>query len=181
MFSSILPICVQWNLLVVGQLDTFCLFLPDILLVWVVLLFVSCILMIMIFFDILQFVFSRLYQRLHDFRLQSTPSCFYCHILLFAFRLFCHRWFVARVHCAESGEESTETESVYSLKCHISQEVNHLHEGLKHVSLIWTSFTINSIIIVLPMIITVFLIFSVMGLSTWACCALHMHFLSHYV
>ncbi|KAL3511707.1 hypothetical protein ACH5RR_024424 [Cinchona calisaya] len=39
--------------------------------------------------------------------------------------------FVSRVHCAESGEESTERESVYSLKCHISQEVNHLHEGLK--------------------------------------------------
>ncbi|CAH9056100.1 unnamed protein product [Cuscuta epithymum] len=39
---------------------------------------------------------------------------------------------VSRVHCAESGEESSETESVYSLKCHISQEVNHLHEGLKH-------------------------------------------------
>ncbi|GJN18660.1 hypothetical protein PR202_gb05843 [Eleusine coracana subsp. coracana] len=39
---------------------------------------------------------------------------------------------VSRVHCAESGEESMETESVYSLKCHISQDVNHLHEGLKH-------------------------------------------------
>ncbi|RLN23631.1 hypothetical protein C2845_PM07G12620 [Panicum miliaceum] len=39
---------------------------------------------------------------------------------------------VSRVHCAESGEESTETESVYSLKCHISHDVNHLHEGLKH-------------------------------------------------
>ncbi|XXG45935.1 hypothetical protein AAC387_Pa02g0892 [Persea americana] len=39
---------------------------------------------------------------------------------------------VSRIHCAESGEENTETESVYSLKCHISQEVNHLHEGLKH-------------------------------------------------
>ncbi|CAN1836999.1 Ubiquitin carboxyl-terminal hydrolase 7 [Linum perenne] len=38
----------------------------------------------------------------------------------------------ARVHCQESGEESSETESVYSLKCHISQEVNHMHEGLKH-------------------------------------------------
>ncbi|KAG8380064.1 hypothetical protein BUALT_Bualt07G0154600 [Buddleja alternifolia] len=38
---------------------------------------------------------------------------------------------VSRIHCAESGEESTESESVYSLKCHISQEVNHLHEGLK--------------------------------------------------
>jgi len=39
---------------------------------------------------------------------------------------------VSRVHCAESGEESTEAESVYSLKCHISHDVNHLHEGLKH-------------------------------------------------
>jgi len=39
---------------------------------------------------------------------------------------------VSRVHCAESGEESMETESVYSLKCHISQDVNHLHEGIKH-------------------------------------------------
>ncbi|XP_031488644.1 ubiquitin carboxyl-terminal hydrolase 6 isoform X2 [Nymphaea colorata] len=39
---------------------------------------------------------------------------------------------VSRVHCQESGEESSEKESVYSLKCHISQEVNHLHEGLKH-------------------------------------------------
>ncbi|KAI4962843.1 hypothetical protein ZWY2020_025251, partial [Hordeum vulgare] len=39
---------------------------------------------------------------------------------------------VSRVHCAESGEESSEAESVFSLKCHISHEVNHLHEGLKH-------------------------------------------------
>ncbi|KAJ7951658.1 Ubiquitin carboxyl-terminal hydrolase [Quillaja saponaria] len=39
---------------------------------------------------------------------------------------------VSRVHCQESNEESSETESVYSLKCHISHEVNHLHEGLKH-------------------------------------------------
>ncbi|KAJ4717941.1 Ubiquitin carboxyl-terminal hydrolase [Melia azedarach] len=39
---------------------------------------------------------------------------------------------VSRVHCQESGEESSETESIYALKCHISQEVNHLHEGLKH-------------------------------------------------
>ncbi|KAG4182978.1 hypothetical protein ERO13_A09G080500v2 [Gossypium hirsutum] len=38
----------------------------------------------------------------------------------------------SRIHCQESGEETSETESVYSLKCHISQEVNHLHEGLKH-------------------------------------------------
>uniref|UniRef100_A0A1D1Y2F2 Ubiquitin carboxyl-terminal hydrolase n=1 Tax=Anthurium amnicola TaxID=1678845 RepID=A0A1D1Y2F2_9ARAE len=38
---------------------------------------------------------------------------------------------VSRIYCAESDEESSETESVYSLKCHISQEVNHLHEGLK--------------------------------------------------
>ncbi|KAK4716579.1 hypothetical protein R3W88_014917 [Solanum pinnatisectum] len=36
-----------------------------------------------------------------------------------------------RIHCAESGEESIEIEIVYSLKCHILQEVNHLHEGLK--------------------------------------------------
>ncbi|XAR67647.1 Ubiquitinyl hydrolase 1 [Bertholletia excelsa] len=39
---------------------------------------------------------------------------------------------LSRVHCEESGEESSETESVYALKCHISQEVNHLHEGLRH-------------------------------------------------
>ncbi|XP_010912089.1 ubiquitin carboxyl-terminal hydrolase 6 [Elaeis guineensis] len=38
---------------------------------------------------------------------------------------------VSRIHCAESGEESSEMESVYALKCHISQDVNHLHEGLK--------------------------------------------------
>lgn len=36
------------------------------------------------------------------------------------------------VKCSESGESSTETETVFALKCHISQEVNHLHEGLKH-------------------------------------------------
>ncbi|KAH1048134.1 hypothetical protein J1N35_038918 [Gossypium stocksii] len=41
----------------------------------------------------------------------------------------------SRIHCQESGEESFETESIYSLKCHISQEVNHLHEGLKHAKL----------------------------------------------
>ncbi|KAF4362082.1 hypothetical protein CsatB_012266 [Cannabis sativa] len=40
--------------------------------------------------------------------------------------------FVSRVHCQESGEESSESESVHTLKCHISHEVNHLHEGLKH-------------------------------------------------
>ncbi|RDX72706.1 Ubiquitin carboxyl-terminal hydrolase 7, partial [Mucuna pruriens] len=34
--------------------------------------------------------------------------------------------FISRIHCQESNEESSETESVYSLKCHISQEVNHL-------------------------------------------------------
>lgn len=38
----------------------------------------------------------------------------------------------SRVHCQESGEESTENESTFALKCHISHEVNHLHEGLKH-------------------------------------------------
>uniref|UniRef100_A0A0D6QUC3 Ubiquitin carboxyl-terminal hydrolase n=1 Tax=Araucaria cunninghamii TaxID=56994 RepID=A0A0D6QUC3_ARACU len=37
----------------------------------------------------------------------------------------------SKVRCGESGEESSETESVYSLKCHISHEVNHLHDGLK--------------------------------------------------
>ncbi|KAL7216970.1 hypothetical protein ACSBR1_028825 [Camellia fascicularis] len=44
------------------------------------------------------------------------------------------------IHCKgalrRSGEESSEMESVYALKCHISHEVNHLHEGLKHVSAI---------------------------------------------
>lgn len=52
------------------------------------------------------------------------------------FLLMCWWWWFydARVHCQESGEESSEVESVYSLKCHISQEVNHLSEGLKHVS-----------------------------------------------
>ncbi|KAL8136997.1 hypothetical protein V2J09_002998 [Rumex salicifolius] len=39
---------------------------------------------------------------------------------------------VSRVHCLESGEESSDKEYPYSLKCHISHEVNHLHEGLKH-------------------------------------------------
>ncbi|THG21435.1 hypothetical protein TEA_001053 [Camellia sinensis var. sinensis] len=43
---------------------------------------------------------------------------------------------IVRVHCEESGEEISEMESVYALKCHISHEVNHLHEGLKHVSAI---------------------------------------------
>uniref|UniRef100_A0A0D6QSB9 ubiquitinyl hydrolase 1 n=1 Tax=Araucaria cunninghamii TaxID=56994 RepID=A0A0D6QSB9_ARACU len=38
---------------------------------------------------------------------------------------------MSKVRCGESGEESSETESVYSLKCHISHEVNHLHDGLK--------------------------------------------------
>ncbi|KAK4267345.1 hypothetical protein QN277_024134 [Acacia crassicarpa] len=40
---------------------------------------------------------------------------------------------ISRIHCQEkSNEESSEAESVYSLKCHISHDVNHLHEGLKH-------------------------------------------------
>ncbi|XP_057522340.1 ubiquitin carboxyl-terminal hydrolase 6-like isoform X2 [Amaranthus tricolor] len=38
----------------------------------------------------------------------------------------------SRVNCQESGEESMEMESTFALKCHISHEVNHLHEGLKH-------------------------------------------------
>eukprot|EP00271_Cylindrocystis_brebissonii_P010536 TRINITY_DN2673_c0_g1_i1.p1 TRINITY_DN2673_c0_g1~~TRINITY_DN2673_c0_g1_i1.p1 ORF type:complete len:535 (-),score=142.19 TRINITY_DN2673_c0_g1_i1:261-1865(-) len=33
--------------------------------------------------------------------------------------------------CIESGEESSEAETVYTLKCHITGEVNLLHEGLK--------------------------------------------------
>lgn len=37
----------------------------------------------------------------------------------------------SRISCAESGEEATEKERVYSLKCHISQDVNHLLDGLK--------------------------------------------------
>ncbi|KAI8014799.1 Ubiquitin carboxyl-terminal hydrolase 7 [Camellia lanceoleosa] len=40
------------------------------------------------------------------------------------------------VHYEESGEESSEMESVYALKCYISHEVNHLHKGLKHISAI---------------------------------------------
>lgn len=51
---------------------------------------------------------------------------------------------LTRIHCAESGEESTETETVYSLKCHISQEVNHLHEGLKRVSLVLSFFVCSN-------------------------------------
>ncbi|RWW24661.1 hypothetical protein GW17_00011045 [Ensete ventricosum] len=38
---------------------------------------------------------------------------------------------VNRVYCAESSEETFENESVYALKCHISQDINHLHEGLR--------------------------------------------------
>ncbi|MCO5574983.1 hypothetical protein L7F22_028780 [Adiantum nelumboides] len=37
----------------------------------------------------------------------------------------------SRISCSESGEEATEKERVYSLKCHISQDVNHLLDGLK--------------------------------------------------
>lgn len=56
----------------------------------------------------------------------------------------------ARVHCQESGEESSETESIYALKCHISHEVNHLHEGLKHVSDIsWRSYNASSLLFVI--------------------------------
>lgn len=55
--------------------------------------------------------------------------------LISTIAVLCFEW-DDRVHCQESGEETTETESVYSLKCHISHEVNHLHEGLKHVRLI---------------------------------------------
>ncbi|EFJ09332.1 hypothetical protein SELMODRAFT_184724 [Selaginella moellendorffii] len=37
----------------------------------------------------------------------------------------------SRIKCAETEEETEEAETVYSLKCHISQDVNHLNEGLK--------------------------------------------------
>ncbi|MCO5608207.1 hypothetical protein L7F22_062413 [Adiantum nelumboides] len=37
----------------------------------------------------------------------------------------------SRISCSESVEEATEKERVYSLKCHISQDVNHLLDGLK--------------------------------------------------
>ncbi|KAH7283821.1 hypothetical protein KP509_34G025200 [Ceratopteris richardii] len=37
----------------------------------------------------------------------------------------------SRISCAESEEETTEKERVYSLKCHISQDVNYLLDGLK--------------------------------------------------
>ena len=60
------------------------------------------------------------------FNKDEYPLVHFCYLLMIAF--------TSRVHCAESGEESLETESVYSLKCHISHDVNHLHEGLKHVS-----------------------------------------------
>ncbi|KAI3927228.1 hypothetical protein MKW92_000225 [Papaver armeniacum] len=39
---------------------------------------------------------------------------------------------ISRVHCAESGKESSKAESEFSLslKCHMAPEVNHLYEGL---------------------------------------------------
>uniref|UniRef100_K4AIV3 ubiquitinyl hydrolase 1 n=1 Tax=Setaria italica TaxID=4555 RepID=K4AIV3_SETIT len=38
----------------------------------------------------------------------------------------------SRVHCAKSGENCLEdAESFYSLKCHVSHDVDHIYEGLK--------------------------------------------------
>lgn len=37
-----------------------------------------------------------------------------------------------RVHCQGSGEKNLEEKSVHMLKWHVSETVNHLHEGLKH-------------------------------------------------
>eukprot|EP00475_Leptophrys_vorax_P003554 TRINITY_DN12104_c0_g1_i1.p1 TRINITY_DN12104_c0_g1~~TRINITY_DN12104_c0_g1_i1.p1 ORF type:complete len:524 (-),score=61.62 TRINITY_DN12104_c0_g1_i1:91-1662(-) len=39
--------------------------------------------------------------------------------------------FASKVKCTESGEESEESETAFMLKCHISTEVNLLHEGIK--------------------------------------------------
>lgn len=38
----------------------------------------------------------------------------------------------SRLTCAESGEESTETETTFTMKCHITADVNQLPEGLQH-------------------------------------------------
>lgn len=38
---------------------------------------------------------------------------------------------IRSVKCAETNEENTETESVYSLQCRMSQDVQHLDDGIK--------------------------------------------------
>eukprot|EP00897_Mesotaenium_endlicherianum_P007692 jgi/Mesen1/6951/ME000360S06216 len=38
---------------------------------------------------------------------------------------------ITPLRCEQTGEESSEVETVYTLKCHITSEVNQLHEGLK--------------------------------------------------
>lgn len=38
---------------------------------------------------------------------------------------------ISKTACVESGENEVEKENVFSLKCHISQDVNYLHDGLK--------------------------------------------------
>lgn len=78
------------------------------------------------------FKYSKIY-------LSLSGSCMRKKILCVHAAWFCEALinvFNSRIYCTESGEESSETESVYSLKCHISQEVNHLHEGIKRVSYI---------------------------------------------
>ena len=39
-----------------------------------------------------------------------------------------------RLKCVENGEESSEKEIVFSMKCHITSEVNQVDQGIKGVS-----------------------------------------------
>lgn len=67
----------------------------------------------------------------------SELYLFLCSVFVLLKQFCCPCFFHGdvRVYCQESSEESTDVESTFALKCHISHEVNHLHEGLKHVSL----------------------------------------------
>jgi hypothetical protein len=47
---------------------------------------------------------------------------------------------VSKLRSEESGEESSETETVYKLGVHISSEVNYVHEGIKQVSRVIATF-----------------------------------------
>lgn len=58
-------------------------------------------------------------------RLRSEPSAAVVQEL-FGIEL------ASRLKCVESGEESTETETTFTMKCHITADVNQLHEGLQH-------------------------------------------------
>lgn len=70
--------------------------------------------------------------RLHSIT-KIVGSCVFWFAALLVYACYVVFIVETRIHCQESGEESSEVESIYSLKCHISQEVNHLHEGLKQV------------------------------------------------